>query len=128
MQQKSLPCNQLILLNSAPVQRGRYMWVRCRPDARSSNCKEEQGPPFIITDGNANMALPPMADPKFQDHPETFLLPDNEYGSGNDMDSESGSGFEFNELITPDFVVNQPGPDLKLKLTNEHLFLPENRL
>nr|XP_056706493.1 serglycin [Euleptes europaea] len=112
-----------------PVQMGRYMRVRCRPDALSSNCREEQGPRIVIPDGAANMILPPKADPmlmkKFQEHPDTFVLSEDEYGSGNEMELESGSGVDDNVdgFIVPDFVLHQPDRDMKLRLTDEGLFL-----
>ncbi|XP_054839414.1 serglycin [Eublepharis macularius] len=118
----------------APVQMGRYMWVRCRPDGLSSNCLEEQGQRFVIPDGAANMILPPMADPtlmkKFQDHPDTFALSEDNDGSGNEIESESGSGIDDNVdgFLVPDFVFHQPDRDLKLRLTDEDLFLQNQRL
>ncbi|KAH0623516.1 hypothetical protein JD844_006345 [Phrynosoma platyrhinos] len=118
----------------APVQRGHYMRVRCRPNAHFANCIEEQGPIFDIPDGSANMILPPKADPalmkKFQDHPDTFQLSGDEYGSGNEVDPEFGSGTEYDmdDPNIPEFRVNQPDEKLTLKLTKEGLFLHENRL
>ncbi|XP_063163609.1 serglycin [Candoia aspera] len=111
-------------------QKGRYMWVRCKPDANSAGCVEEKGPSFVMTDGNANNL--PKADPTrmtLQDHPSTVPSSRDEYGSGNEVDPETGSGFEYDmeEPNMPDFA-NQPNANLKLKLTNEGLFLHENRL
>ncbi|XP_078246961.1 serglycin [Pogona vitticeps] len=123
------------IVQGAPAQRGRYMRVRCRPDARFANCIEEQGPSFAIPDGRtANMILPPNADPSlmknFQDLPDTFLLSGDDDGSGNDAEAEFGSGIEYEEddLSIPDFKVNQPDEKLTLKLTKEGLFFHENRL
>nr|XP_003223733.1 PREDICTED: serglycin [Anolis carolinensis] len=121
-------------VQGSPVQRGRYMRVRCRPNARFANCIEEQGPVFDISDGSANMILPPKADPElmkeFQDHPEAFQLSGDEYGSGNEGDPEFGSGTEYDmdDPSIPKFDVNQPDQKLTLKLTKEGLFLHENRL
>ncbi|XP_062989103.1 serglycin isoform X2 [Elgaria multicarinata webbii] len=90
-------------VQGAPVQKGRYMWVKCRPGASSANCVEEQGPRFVIPDGSANMILPPNADPTlmktFQHHPISFPHTGDEYGSGNYIELESGSGLE-DELVT----------------------------
>uniref|UniRef100_A0A803T6V5 Uncharacterized protein n=1 Tax=Anolis carolinensis TaxID=28377 RepID=A0A803T6V5_ANOCA len=58
----------------SPVQRGRYMRVRCRPNARFANCIEEQGPVFDISDGSANMILPPKADPELYSRGKGFPL------------------------------------------------------
>lgn len=52
-----------ILSTGVPVQTGRYVRVRCRPDTHSLNCLEEQGLRFVLPEGSANMVAPPMADP-----------------------------------------------------------------
>ncbi|KAF7247437.1 Serglycin [Varanus komodoensis] len=109
------------------------MWVKCRPDARSANCIEGKGPLFAIPDGKANMILPPKADPMlmktFQQHPG---LPYNgdEYGSGNYMELESGSGLEYDldDLSTSNPIISLPDEKLKLKLTKENLFFQGNSL
>ncbi|XP_034994323.2 serglycin [Zootoca vivipara] len=119
-------------VQGAPVQSGHYAWVRCRPGAGSANCIEERGLRFVIPDGSANMILPPMADPmlmkKFQDHPEHFLVSGDEYGSGNEIEQEYGSGIEFD---TDDATISDqitPDPNLKFKLKDEALFFQDNRL
>ncbi|NXF75522.1 SRGN protein, partial [Sclerurus mexicanus] len=70
----------------APMQRARYKRVRCRPDAWSANCIEEQGPWFSLPAGGANRILPPMADPslarRHQELGDIFPLSDEESGSG----------------------------------------------
>ncbi|KAJ6632771.1 hypothetical protein lerEdw1_014612 [Lerista edwardsae] len=115
-----------------PVQRGRYMRVRCRPDARSSNCVN-QGPLFVIPNGGDSMA-PPMDDPmlvkKFQDHPDTYAVSGDEDGSGNEIEQEFGSGTEYDldDRQMPEFFLHQPDQDLKLKLTDENLFLHKQTL
>lgn len=106
------------------------MRVRCKPDANSANCVEEKGPSFVMADGNANNL--PKADPTvmtLQDHTSPLPFPEDEYGSGNEADPETGSGFEYDmeEPGTSDFA-NQPNVNLKLKLTNEGLVLHGNRL
>ncbi|XP_007423217.1 serglycin [Python bivittatus] len=111
-------------------QKGQYMRVRCKPDANSANCVEEKGPSFVMADRNANN--PPKADPTLmtlRDHTSTLPFSEDEYGSGNEVDPETGSGFEYDteEPSTSDFA-NQPNVNLKLKLTNEGLVLHENRL
>ncbi|XP_061491181.1 serglycin [Rhineura floridana] len=119
-------------VQGVPVQIGQYAWVRCRPGAHSANCIEERGIRFMIPEGHANMILPPMADPtlmkKFQEHPDTFLVSEDEYGSGNEIEPEYGSGIEsdMDASIISDQI--QPDPNLKLKLKNEALFLKDNRL
>ncbi|NXG68059.1 SRGN protein, partial [Baryphthengus martii] len=83
----------------APVLKARYKRVRCRPDAWSANCIEEQGPAFYMPTGEANRILPPMADPslmkRYQDLSDMFPLSDEEPGSGSNtmvqMEPASGS-------------------------------------
>ncbi|NXC47335.1 SRGN protein, partial [Penelope pileata] len=83
----------------APAQKARYKRVRCRPDAWSANCIEEQGPWFQLPDGAANRILPPMADPalvkSFQELADNFPLSEEESGSGWDamleLEPEPGS-------------------------------------
>ncbi|XP_060096786.1 serglycin [Heteronotia binoei] len=117
-----------------PVQMGRYMRVRCRPDVLSSNCLEEQGAQNVIPDGAADMILRPEAEPmvmkRLQEHPDNSVLSGDEYGSGNEIELESGSGIDDNadDFIIPDFVLHQPDRDMKLKLTDEGLFLQKQRL
>ncbi|NWR86407.1 SRGN protein, partial [Furnarius figulus] len=71
----------------APMQRARYKRMRCRPDAWSANCIEEQGPWFYLPTGGANRILPPMADPslmrRYQELGDIFPLSDEESGSGS---------------------------------------------
>ncbi|NXD82333.1 SRGN protein, partial [Halcyon senegalensis] len=71
----------------APVQKARYKRVRCRPDAWSANCIEEQGPMFYMPAGEANRILPPMADltlmKQYQDLGDIFPLSDEDAGSGS---------------------------------------------
>ncbi|XP_048360966.1 serglycin [Sphaerodactylus townsendi] len=117
-----------------PVQMGRYMRVRCRPDTLFSNCVQEQGPRTVIPDRADNMILPPKADPvllkKFQEHPDTSAFSEDEYGSGNEMELESGSGIDdsLDGFIVPDFVLHQSDRDMKLRLTDEGLFLHNQQL
>ncbi|NXY89728.1 SRGN protein, partial [Alcedo cyanopectus] len=83
----------------APVQKTRYKRVRCRPDAWSANCIEEQGPVFQMPTGEANRIFSPMADPslmkQYHDLGDIFPLSDEEPGSGSNtmvqMESASGS-------------------------------------
>ncbi|XP_066478306.1 serglycin [Tiliqua scincoides] len=116
-----------------PVQRGRYMRVRCIPNAHSSDCVEEKGPLFVIPNGGASM-VPPINDPllmkKFQDHPGSFTLSGDEDGSGNEIEPESGSGTEseLDDRKLFEFFRRQPDQDLKLKLTDESLFLQKQTL
>lgn len=116
-----------------PVQRGRYMRVRCKPGAHFSNCVEEQGPVFVIPKGGAGM-VPPIDDPllvkKFQEHPDTFALSGDEDGSGNEIETDSGSGTEndFDDLQLYEFFRQQPDQDMKLKFTDESLFLQKQTL
>ncbi|NWI68685.1 SRGN protein, partial [Todus mexicanus] len=82
----------------APMQKARYKRVRCRPDAWSANCIEEQGPVFDMPTGAANRILPPMADPslmkRYQDLRSIFPLSDEEPGSGSNtaLEAEPASG------------------------------------
>ncbi|NXH15312.1 SRGN protein, partial [Bucco capensis] len=82
----------------APMQKARYKRVRCRPDALSANCIEEQGPWFQMPTGGANRILPPMADPslmkRYQQLGDIFPLSDVEPGSGFDtvLELEPTSG------------------------------------
>ncbi|XP_077206668.1 serglycin [Paroedura picta] len=117
-----------------PVQTGRYMRVRCRPDALSLNCREEQGARIVIPEGAAKMILPPKAEPvvmkKFQEHPGASALSEDDYGSGNEMELESGSGIDDNvdDIIVSDLTLHQRDPALKLRLTDEGLFLQNQQL
>ncbi|XP_015261079.1 PREDICTED: serglycin [Gekko japonicus] len=117
-----------------PVETGRHTRVRCRPDALSSNCLEEQGERIVIPDGAANMPLPPHADPmvmkKSQEHPDSSGLSEDEYGSGSEMELEPGSGMDDSAegFAIPDSVLHQSDQDLSLRLTDEGLFLQNERL
>ncbi|XP_067996384.1 serglycin [Melanerpes formicivorus] len=119
----------------APMQKARYKRVRCRPDAWSANCIEEQGPWFYIPTGGANRILPPMADPslmkRYQELSDIFPLSEDESGSGSDTAVEaepaSGSGFGDSDgfskakLIT--FLQGLQDGKLQQKLTEEDLLL-----
>ncbi|NWT26932.1 SRGN protein, partial [Cardinalis cardinalis] len=82
----------------APTQRARYKRVRCRPDAWSANCIQEQGPWFHTPSGGANRILPPAADPslmkRYQELGDIFPLSSEDAGSGfNPMvEAEPASG------------------------------------
>ncbi|XP_026707725.1 serglycin isoform X2 [Athene cunicularia] len=117
------------------MQKARYKRVRCRPDAWSANCIEEEGPLFYMPTGGANRILPPMADPslmqQYQELGDIFPLSDEESGSGSDavMEAEpaSGSGLgdgdSFSEAKLPVFLAGPRGGKLKQKLTEEDLLL-----
>ncbi|XP_064001739.1 serglycin [Pogoniulus pusillus] len=119
----------------APMQKARYKRVRCRPDAWSANCIEEQGPWFHIPAGGANRILPPMADPslmkQYQELSDIFPLSDDESGSGPDVSVEaepaSGSGFGDSDGLSkakpPTFLQGLQNGKLKQKLTEEDLLL-----
>ncbi|XP_013924887.1 PREDICTED: serglycin [Thamnophis sirtalis] len=122
----------VILLLGCPgqgaPQKGRYMWVRCKPDANSANCIEEKGPSFVMTDESAT--IPFEANPTreiLQDQLISLPFSGDEEGSGNEEDPETGSGFE-NDLEEPEVSEKQPNMDLKLKLSNEGLFPHETIL
>ncbi|XP_054238612.1 serglycin [Indicator indicator] len=119
----------------APMQKARYKRVRCRPDAWSANCIEEQGPWFYIPAGGANRILPPMADPSLmrlhQELSNIFPLSDDESSSGSDtaMEAEpaSGSGFSDSDGLSKakptTFLQGLQDGKLKQKLTEEDLLL-----
>lgn len=67
---------------------------------------------------------------KFQDHPDTFALSGDEDGSGNEIEPESGSGTEYDldDQQMSEFFLRQPDQDLKLKLTDESLFLQKQTM
>ncbi|XP_058044014.1 serglycin [Ahaetulla prasina] len=111
-------------------QKSRYLWVRCKPDANYANCIEEKGPSFVTPDENAKNLF--EANPTreiLQDQPSTLPFSGDEEGSGNEVDPETGSGFEY-DLEEPDGsdFVNQPHETLKLTLPNEDLLPHENTL
>lgn len=67
----------------------------------------------------------------FQEPSDTSALSEDEYGSGNEMELESGSGADdesANGFIVPDFVLHQQDRDLKFRLTDEGLFLQNQQL
>ncbi|KAM6105446.1 serglycin [Pterocles gutturalis] len=119
----------------APMQKARYKRVRCRPDAWSANCIEENGPWFYMPTGGANRILPPMADPslmkRYQELGDIFPLSDEGSGSGFDtvLEAEpaSGSGLGdtngFSEVKLPAFFTGLGGGELQQKLTEEDLLL-----
>uniref|UniRef100_A0A8D0G3V2 Serglycin n=2 Tax=Strigidae TaxID=30459 RepID=A0A8D0G3V2_STROC len=127
--------NRRLIQSGAPMQKARYKRVRCRPDAWSANCIEEEGPLFYMPTGGANRILPPMADPslmkQYQELGDIFPLSDEESGSGSDavMEAEpaSGSGLgdgdSFSEAKLPVFLAGPRGGKLKQKLTEEDLLL-----
>ncbi|XP_051474081.1 serglycin [Apus apus] len=117
----------------APVQKARYKRVRCRPDAWSANCIQEQGPWFYMPTGGANRILPPTADlslmKRHQELGDAFPLSDDESGSGSNAaggaEAASGSGLGegsgFSEGNTlPAFL---RGSGLRQQLTEEDLLL-----
>ncbi|XP_026528508.1 serglycin [Notechis scutatus] len=108
-------------------QKGRYISLRCKPDA---NCIEEKGPSFVMTDENAK--IPFEANPTreiLQDQPSPLPFSGDEEGSGNEVDPETGSGAE-SDMEEPDVsdFVNQPNVNLKFKLSDEGLLPHENVL
>nr|XP_009491094.1 PREDICTED: serglycin [Pelecanus crispus] len=119
----------------APMQKARYLRVRCRPDSWSANCIEERGPLFSMPTGGANRILPPMADPflmkRYQELGDIFPLSDEESGSGSDaaVEAEPGSGSGlgdgsgFPEAKLPVFPAGLRDNELKQKLTEEDLLL-----
>ncbi|XP_005235200.2 serglycin [Falco peregrinus] len=119
----------------APLQKARYKRVRCRPDAWSANCIEEEGPWFYVPTGGANRILPPMADmslmARYQDLQDTFPLSGPESGSGSDdmreREPASGSGLGDGDSVStrklPVFPAGPRGSELQQKLTEEDLLL-----
>uniref|UniRef100_A0A8C9NUV3 Serglycin n=1 Tax=Serinus canaria TaxID=9135 RepID=A0A8C9NUV3_SERCA len=122
-------------VQGAPTQRARYKRVRCRPDAWSANCIEEQGPWFYMPSGGANRILPPMADPslmkRYQELGDIFPLSREDAGSGSnamvEAEPASGSGLgdsvSFSEVKLPAFLESLRGSELKEKLSEEDLLL-----
>ncbi|XP_028651803.1 serglycin [Erpetoichthys calabaricus] len=47
----------------APAK-GRFMWVRCKPDSKDANCIEQKGPWIDLPKSGVNRILPPNADPE----------------------------------------------------------------
>ncbi|KAM3834314.1 serglycin [Vipera latastei] len=111
-------------------QKGRYMWVRCKPDANSANCLEEKGPSFVMTEEKGKILFEENPTREIlQDQPSTLPFSGDEEGSGNEADPETGSGFEYDmEESGGSGFVNQPNVNLKLNLSNEGLFPHENVL
>ncbi|XP_005429024.1 serglycin [Geospiza fortis] len=119
----------------APMQRARYKRVRCRPDAWSANCIEEQGPWFHMPSGGANRILPPGADPslmkRYQELGDIFPLSSEDAGSGSNPMAEaepaSGSGLgdsdSFSEAKLPALLESLRGSELQEKLSEEDLLL-----
>ncbi|XP_070610050.1 serglycin [Erythrolamprus reginae] len=107
-------------------QKGRYMWVRCKPGANSANCIEEKGPSFVMTDEDGKILYEPNPTREpLQDQLSTLPFSGDEEGSGNEVDPERGSGFDYDpeEPDGSDFV-KEPNVNLNLKLSTEGL-LPQ---
>lgn len=84
----------------APTK-GRYMWLRCRPDGKNSNCVQEKGP--II-----NLDKFPDAPKKLPASAAQEILPKL---TGEEPDEQSGDNAEAGKHI-PAFADRGSGEDL----------------
>ncbi|KAL8186998.1 UNVERIFIED_CONTAM: hypothetical protein K2H54_026621 [Gekko kuhli] len=93
-----------------------------------------QGEPTVIPDGAANTTLPSNADPteakKSQEPPDSSAHSEATFGSGSEMELESGSGFDDSAegATSPDVVLHQSSQDQNFRLTDEGLFLQGEQL
>ncbi|XP_066549057.1 serglycin [Amia ocellicauda] len=78
-------------VQGAPAQ-GRYMWVKCKPDARNANCKTEKGPWIDIS----STQIPPTDELEQTeiDEPKGVTEESSGEGSGEPV-IEIGSGEQW---------------------------------
>ncbi|XP_033880693.2 serglycin-like isoform X1 [Acipenser ruthenus] len=90
-------------VQAAPTK-GRYMWVRCKPDAKNPNCVEESGPWIDLPKSGPEVPSPNadhdlMNKKPVEDESEmTFEESGDDSGKfQEDMAIELGSGSQWNE-------------------------------
>ncbi|XP_069466712.1 serglycin [Ambystoma mexicanum] len=122
------------LAQGAPLEKARYKWVRCSPDAASANCIEEQGQEFAITQSEAKGFLPPSGGPvmvkTILEKANIVLFSGEGSGSGVDVASGSepdvGSGMDYSPHhldIRSESAQEHPDHHFKLNLRDEDFIL-----
>ncbi|XP_041922062.1 serglycin [Alosa pseudoharengus] len=84
----------------APTK-GRYMWLRCRPDSKNPNCMEEKGPMI-------NLDKYPDTPKRLPSSAVQEILPNE---TGLEPDEQSGDNTEAGKHI-PDFLDRGSGDQL----------------
>ncbi|XP_041125404.1 serglycin [Polyodon spathula] len=98
----------LILFLGCTVQaapsKGRYMWIRCKPDTKNPNCVEESGPWIDLPKSGADVPLPNadhdlMNKKSVEDEPGlSFEESGDDSGEfQEDTPNELGSGSQWSE-------------------------------
>ncbi|XP_014340478.1 serglycin [Latimeria chalumnae] len=118
----------------APVNKGRYMWVECKPNSNDPNCVQKKGPWLKIPESVDNWIDPQLPNSDWskmdEDLNDLFPLsenkPEEDGGSGLEIASgggpELGSGFEdsidYSEFVFPVSVKRHEKPDVNLPEEN----------
>ncbi|XP_041117471.1 serglycin-like [Polyodon spathula] len=89
-------------VQAAPTK-GRYMWVRCKPNAKNANCVEESGPWIDLPKSGAEVPSPNVDHDLMNKKPVedeavmTFEESGDDSGEFQDITIELGSGSQWNE-------------------------------
>ncbi|XP_033887726.1 serglycin [Acipenser ruthenus] len=88
----------------AAPSKGRYMWVRCKPDTKNPNCVEESGPWIDLPKSGAEIPSPnadhDLMNKKPVEDKTALTFEESGDDSGEfqeDMPIELGSGSQWNE-------------------------------
>ncbi|KAG5855026.1 serglycin-like [Anguilla rostrata] len=123
----------------SPIK-GRYMWLRCRPNSKNANCVTEKGPWIDLPEPNR---LPSTADKKTKDQSDDGSgtgQPFSEIGSGDQWekdgreqgvfqpeeastDLDGSSELDYSDFVSPQKVYLKDNLPLDQDLQEENLIL-----